>query len=134
MQRVIAQRRGRALASLITVAGLGLAAVTGATGPAQAADPAGDCATPYPVADLVDEQPVTGLTVSRGTTPEGFTGEVIGVLDDGVAPGVDMVMVRLTSPEIDRVGIWQGMSGSPVYAADGRLIGAVAYGLAMGAS
>ncbi len=51
-----------------------------------------------------------------------------------MAPGIDMVMVRLTSPEIDRVGIWQGMSGSPVYAADGRLIGAVAYGLAAGAS
>jgi hypothetical protein len=42
-----------------------------------------------------------------------------------------MVMVRLSSPEIDRVGgVWAGMSGSPVYAGDGRLIGAVAYGLA----
>jgi hypothetical protein len=51
-----------------------------------------------------------------------------------VAPGIDMVMVRLSSPEIDRVGIWQGMSGSPVYAQDGRLIGAVAYSLAMGSS
>ncbi|CAI9414328.1 hypothetical protein [Nocardioides sp. T2.26MG-1] len=133
MQRLIAHRRGRALASLIT-AGLGLAAVTGVTGTAQAADPAGDCATPYPIADLAGGQPVTGLTVSHGTTPDGFTGEVLGVLDDGIAPDIDMVMVRLTSPEIDRVGIWQGMSGSPVYAADGRLIGAVAYGLAMGAS
>ena len=37
-------------------------------------------------------------------------------------PGVDMIMMRLTSAEIDRVGgIWAGMSGSPVYAADGRL-------------
>jgi hypothetical protein len=44
-------------------------------------------------------------------------------------------MVRLSSPEIDRVGgIWQGMSGSPVYDADGDLIGAVAYGLAWGPS
>ncbi len=45
-----------------------------------------------------------------------------------------MIMARLTSPEIDRVGIWQGMSGSPVYAEDGRLIGAVSYGLAWGPS
>lgn len=137
MQRLIAHRRGRALASLITVGGLGLAAVTGVGavgGTAQAAAPTGDCATPFPVADLAGGQPVTGLTVSHGTTPDGFTGEVLGVLDDGIAPGVDMIMVRLTSPEIDRVGIWQGMSGSPVYAQDGRLIGAVAYGLASGAS
>ena len=69
------------------------------------------------IADLAAHDPVTGLTVSQGTTPDGFTGEVLGVLNDGIAPGLDMVMVRLTSTEIDRVGgIWAGMSGSPVYA------------------
>ncbi|GAB6987188.1 hypothetical protein [Nocardioides pyridinolyticus] len=127
-------RRARALASVALVAGLGLsaAAVTGA--PAQSAAPAGDCAVAFPVDELTADDAVTGLTVTRGTTPEGFTGRVLGVLDDGVGPGLDMVMVRLTSPEIDRVGIWQGMSGSPVYAADGRLIGAVGYSLAMGSS
>ena len=134
MQRFTAPRRARALASLVTVAGLGLATAAVSTGTAQGAAPAGDCATAYPVADLAADQPVTGLTVSHGTTPEGFTGKVLGVLDDGIAPGIDMIMVRLTSEEIDRVGIWQGMSGSPVYAADGRLIGAVSYGLAMGPS
>src|SRR3954471_18657147 len=77
---------------------------------------------------------VTGLTGSKGTQPDGFTGQVIGVLKDGIMPGLDMIMVRLSSPEIDRVGIWAGMSGSPVYAADGRLIGAVSYGLAFGPS
>ncbi|WP_395659861.1 hypothetical protein [Nocardioides sp.] len=133
MQR-LTRRRGRALASLITVAGLGIGAAAAVAGPAQSADPAGDCAVAYPEADLTAGQDVTGLTVTHGTTPEGFTGEVLGVLDDGIAPDVDMIMVRLTSPEIDRVGIWQGMSGSPVYAGDGRLIGAVSYGLAMGGS
>ena len=44
-----------------------------------------------------------------------------------------MVMMQLTSPEIDSIGgIWEGMSGSPVYAADGSLIGAVAYTLSFG--
>lgn len=126
-------RRGRALAALVAVAGLGLASAAVIGTPAQAAAPDG-CVQPYPVADLAAGQAVTGLTVSQGTTPDGFTGEVIGVLDDGIAPDVDMIMVRLTSPAIDRLGIWQGMSGSPVYAADGRLIGAVAYGLASGPS
>lgn len=127
-------RRARALASLTAIAGLGLAGAAVTTSPAQSAAPAGDCATAFPVDQLASGDPVTGLTVTHGTEPEGFTGEVLGVLDDGIGPDVDMVMVRLTSPEIDRVGIWQGMSGSPVYAADGRLIGAVSYGLAMGRS
>ncbi|RHW25258.1 hypothetical protein D0Z08_20060 [Nocardioides immobilis] len=101
---------------------------------AHAADPAPDCATAFPVADLVDGQTVHGLTVSSGTTPETFTGEVLGVLEDGIAPGVDMIMMRLDSPALqDAGGIWQGMSGSPVYDdATGDLIGAVAYGLAWG--
>jgi hypothetical protein len=122
---------GAGAAVAVALAG---AAVTSA-GPAVSAPPAGDCAAPYPTAALITGQPVTGLTVSSGTTPAGFTGEVLGVIDDGIGPGLDMIMARLTSPEIDRVGgIWQGMSGSPVYAADGRLIGAVAYGLAFGPS
>jgi hypothetical protein len=76
---------------------------------------------------------VTGYTVSKGTTPQAFTGTVLGVLNDGIGPGHDMIMMELTSPAIDKVGgIWEGMSGSPVYAEDGTLIGAVAYGLAWG--
>lgn len=135
MSRFTVHRQARALAAITAVAGLGLAVSTVTTAPAQSVEPAGDCTAAYPVEELVDGAPVTGLTVSRGTTPESFTGELIGVLHDGIGPDLDMVMVRLTSPEIDRVGgIWQGMSGSPVYAQDGRLIGAVAYGLAAGAS
>jgi hypothetical protein len=102
---------------------------------ASSAAPAGDCAVAYPTADVTVGQAVNGLTTVQGTAPSAFTGQVLGVLKDGVLPGIDLVMARLTSPEIDRVGgIWQGMSGSPVYAADGRLIGAVAYGFSFGAS
>lgn len=127
--------RGRRYVAAAAVTGMALTGTTLVGTGASSAAVAGDCATAYPVSDLADGQPVNGLTVSRGTEPEGFTGEVLGVLDNGIAPGVDMVMMRLTSPEIDRVGgIWQGMSGSPVYAEDGRLIGAVAYGLAFGPS
>jgi hypothetical protein len=130
-------RRGwRPLAAVTATALVALTgAVLGGT-PTGSAAPALSCGdTPFPVADLVAHQPVTGLTVSSGRVPDGFTGEVLGVLNDGIAPGVDMVMVRLTSTEIDRIGgIWAGMSGSPVYAEDGRLIGAVAYGLSYGPS
>jgi hypothetical protein len=92
------------------------------------------CPSPYPVSALVGGASVTGLTVTQGTTPGRFTGEVQGVLEDGIAPGVDLILADLHSPTIDRVGIWAGMSGSPVYAADGRLIGAVSYSLGYGPS
>src|SRR3712207_6428611 len=131
------RRRARALTVAAVAGAVGttaaLTAVT--TVAAQSAPPASDCAQPFPVASVTDGQPVHGLTVSDGTTPEPFTGEVLGVLEDGIAPDLDMVIVDLDSPAIQAAGgIWQGMSGSPVYASDGRLIGAVAYGLSYGPS
>ncbi len=113
------------------LAGVGLAS------PAALADPEAtpqECPAAYPVTELVTGTAVTGRTVTTGTQPEGFGGSVLGVLEDGIAADVDMVLVDLDSPTIDRVGIWSGMSGSPVYAADGRLIGAVAYSLGSGPS
>ena len=113
------------------------------TAPAQSTPPAQDCAEAYPVADITEGMVVDGLTVTQGTEPTAFTGAVIGVLDDGIAPGVDMILADLANTSgdpaddtrIDEVGgIWQGMSGSPVYAEDGRLLGAVAYGLSWGPS
>ncbi len=127
--------RGRIAASL--AASLGLVAAAGAvtTGPAQSVPPTGDCPTAFPVADLVEDQLVEGLTVTKGTTPTEFTGKVIGLLKSGIAPDIDMIMMELDSTEIQRVdGIWQGMSGSPVYTTTGELIGAVAYGLSWGPS
>ncbi|MGI8900976.1 MAG: hypothetical protein ACR2HA_08595 [Nocardioides sp.] len=121
--------------SRCTAAAVAVAALTVAgTGSPAASAPDARCPAPYPVSALAADQPVHGLTVSAGTTPGAFTGKVLGVLQDGIVPGLDMIMVRLSSPEVDRVGIWSGMSGSPVYAADGRLIGAVSYGLAAGPS
>ncbi len=129
----VRRRLAVASTSLAVVASSTLLALGGGQG--SWAAPAEDCTEAFPVAEVAGGDAVTGLTVSQGTEPEGFQGEVLGVLDDGIAPGLDMVLARLSSPEIDRVGgIWQGMSGSPVYAADGRLIGAVAYGLSFGAS
>ncbi len=121
----------------VTVAGIAGAASFAGASPAQSVPDPVDRACPdaFPVGDLAKGQAVDGLTVSGGTVPDSFEGEVLGVLRDGIAPDLDMIVVRLTSSEIDRVGgIWAGMSGSPVYAEDGRLIGAVAYGLSWGSS
>jgi len=133
-------RRRRRLAgtAALTLAVLGGAAIV-STGPAQA-DPPEDCAIPADIDDLAADDVVTGGTVVRGSTPASFSGTVLGVMGNGIAPGIDMVMVEVdpasfSTPLRDEVdGIWQGMSGSPVYNADDELIGAVAYGLSYGNS
>ena len=120
-----------ALAGATTMAAGGTAsaaqAVTGAT--------AGGCVAPYPIAKVKAGMTGTGLTVSRGRVPGRFTATVLGVLKDGILPGVDMILVKVDSPAIRAAGgAWAGVSGSPVYAADGRLLGALAYGLSTGPS
>lgn len=66
-----------------------------------------------------------GYTVVRGTEPEAFDFEVLGVLDN-TFPNQSLILARLSGLGLERAGIAAGMSGSPVYI-DGRLIGAVAY-------
>src|SRR3954451_10657145 len=83
-----------------------------------------------------------GLTVSRGKTIETFPVTILGVLDDGVGIGHDMIIVNvhnyaaMDDPTHGVHGIWAGMSGSPVYTneATPRLIGSVSFGLSLGAS
>ena len=67
-----------------------------------------------------------------GSTPMPFKVDVLGVLDDGVGVGRDMIMIKVSDYAGQHVidqgdGIWAGMSGSPVYVG-GKLLGAVAWG------
>jgi hypothetical protein len=128
----------RAAAASAAVAGLVIATVPVAPAQSVPADPS--CPAAIPVGDVVAGMPISGLTTPTGTTPEEFGGEVLGVLQDGIAPGLDLIMVQLRGSQItypdgslDK-GVWAGMSGSPVYTEDGRLLGAVAYGLSFGPS
>ena len=112
-----------------------LLATTGPAGAALAAPAGGSCPAAVPVQEIVAGQEATGLTVSVGSTPEPFTGTVLGRIADGIAPGIDMVMAELDGAALRAAGgVWSGMSGSPVYADGGRLIGAVSYGLSAGPS
>jgi hypothetical protein len=116
--------RRAAVAVVLALAAFGL------TAPAGAAPTRSACPAAYPVDQIHDGMKAKGYTVAKGTTIEPFNATVLGVLEAGPVPGVPLIMVTTSSKSITEAGgVWQGMSGSPVYAQDGRLLGAVAYGL-----
>jgi hypothetical protein len=72
-----------------------------------------------------------GLSVFRGTTIERFDVEVVSILRN-FNPKHDVILIRCSGAGLEHSGAISGMSGSPVYLADGqgreRMIGAFAYG------
>lgn len=68
----------------------------------------------------------TAYTVLEGSTPEPIPVEILGVLNDAIGPGKDMILARLTGAKAEYDGVVSGMSGSPVYI-DGKLLGAIGY-------
>lgn len=68
-----------------------------------------------------------GLSVFQGVKIDTFGVEILGVMQDAIGPGHDLILARLSGAGLDHTGIIRGMSGSPVYLG-GRLIGAIAYG------
>lgn len=68
----------------------------------------------------------TARTVFRGSEPEEFNVEILGVLPGGVGPKQDLIVGRLSGGGADRTAVFAGMSGSPVYI-DGKLVGAISY-------
>jgi hypothetical protein len=67
-----------------------------------------------------------GLTVIKGTKPERFEVEIVGVLNNAM-PKQDMILIRPTGLGLEKHRTVAGMSGSPIYI-EGKLIGALAYG------
>jgi hypothetical protein len=68
-----------------------------------------------------------GLTVFKGTEPEKFDVEVVGVLHN-FRPAQDLILVKTPHPRLNITKNVKGMSGSPIYI-EGRLAGAYAYSL-----
>jgi len=65
-----------------------------------------------------------GRTVFSGTKIENFEVEILGVLEN-IGPKQSLILGRLSGGPLEKTGVMQGMSGSPVYI-DGKLVGAVA--------
>jgi hypothetical protein len=110
------------------------AVVLGAlTVPATAQAPSPDnCPEAVPADQIVRGMTGKGWTVDEGRTRKSFSAEVLGVLENALGPGRDMIIVD-TSGEVieDHNGIWAGISGSPIFVGD-KLLGSVSFGLAFG--
>ena len=102
-----------------------------ATGLLTAAAGVPTAAAPPPTLPLEAVRPGmvgTMSTVLRGTQRETIEVELLGVLDDGIGPGVDMILCRLRGELGTWTGVAAGMSGSPV-TVDGKLVGALSYSI-----
>ncbi len=66
-----------------------------------------------------------GLSVFRGTEPEKFDVEVLGVWRN-TSPDTSFILARLYGQGLEESGVVAGMSGSPVYIQD-KLVGAVSF-------
>jgi SpoIVB peptidase S55 len=128
---MMGKRRLVALAC-VALACAGAAAVGHASAPARAVAATSGCSNSpavYPESQVAAGLTGTGKTVVSGTTPSSFDVQVLGVLADGVAPGIDMYVVKLSGPVMDQTGGgFEGISGSPVYV-NGKLLGSVSYAL-----
>ncbi len=69
-----------------------------------------------------------GRTVFSGNKIEEFNVEILGILRNW-QPKKDLILARLDGGPLERTGVMEGMSGSPVYI-DGKLIGAISYSIA----
>ena len=66
-------------------------------------------------------------SVVSGTQVESFALEVLGIAKNFIGPKRALIICQATDPKFKRIGLVQGMSGSPVYI-ENRLVGAYAYG------
>jgi hypothetical protein len=80
----------------------------------------------FPLEDLRPGMKGTAQTVFSGTEPQEFSVEVLGVLSGFPGPRQSAIIARLSGTNVEKTGVFAGMSGSPVYI-DNRLVGAIAF-------
>lgn len=82
----------------------------------------------FPIEDVRPGMVGIGRSVFAGDSQEEFQAEIVGVLRNVMGPNRDLILARLGGAPVERSGVAQGMSGSPIYI-EGRLVGAVSYAL-----
>lgn len=80
----------------------------------------------FPLSEIREGMKGTAWTVFRGSEPEEFNVEILGVVPGAVGPKQDMIVGKISGGQADRTFVFAGMSGSPVYI-DGKLVGSISY-------
>lgn len=92
--------------------------------PAAKAAPGGTAI--YSLSEVKEGDRGIARTVFRGSVPEEFNVEILGVVPGAIGPHQDMIIGRLSGTLAERTFVFAGMSGSPVYIG-GKLVGAISY-------
>lgn len=79
-----------------------------------------------PLSEIKEGMRGISRTVFRGSEPEEFNVEIIGIVPGAVGPKQDMIVGKISGGGADRTAVFAGMSGSPVYV-DGKIIGSISY-------
>src|SRR6185295_7187347 len=80
----------------------------------------------FPLEDLKPGMKGVARTVFSGSEPQELGIEILGVLAGYTGPRQSTIIAKLSGPNVDRTGVFAGMSGSPVFI-DNKLVGAIAY-------
>src|SRR5215210_9450489 len=80
----------------------------------------------FALEDLRPGMKGTAKTVFSGTETEEFGVEILGVLPGFPGPRQSAIIARLSGANVEKTGVFAGMSGSPVYI-DGKIVGAIAF-------
>src|SRR5215216_3652346 len=80
----------------------------------------------FALEDLRPGMKGTARTVFSGSETEEFGVEILGVLPGFPGPRQSAIIARLSGSNVDKTGVFAGMSGSPVYI-DGKIVGAIAF-------
>ena len=84
---------------------------------------------PVPIFPLEEVRPgmtAVARTVFAGEEIVEFALEILGIHENMVGPGQDVIVARLVGEQVEHTGVVAGMSGSPVYVGN-RLVGALSY-------
>jgi hypothetical protein len=80
----------------------------------------------FPLEDIKPGMKGTARTVFSGSDTQEFGVEILGVLPGFPGPRQSAIIGKLTGSNVEKTGVFAGMSGSPVYI-DGKIVGAIAF-------
>ena len=80
----------------------------------------------FALEDLKPGMKGTARTVFSGSETQEFGVEVLGILPGFPGPRQSAIIAKLSGANVEKTGVFAGMSGSPVYI-DGKIVGAIAF-------